>query len=518
MKSLGLWSIASIATVFCVATAIASPAKTFSVLTNFNGKNGDGANGPLVQGANGNFYGTTPYGGAHNSNKSCSGFGCGTVFEITPAGKLTTLYNFCSQKACADGATPYALMLGTNGNFYGTTLYGGTNNVGICGQFGCGTVFEITPAGKLTTLYRFCAQATCADGTQPGALVQATNGNFYGAAGSGGIINIDAGCPFGCGTIFDITPKGKLTTLYRFCPQDGQCPNGNAPQSVIQATNGNFYGVALDGGANGAGTVFEMTPAGNLSALYSFCAMRNCSDGGRPYGMLLQATNGNLYGTTSTGSPANQGTVFEITPAGKLTTLYHFCSQTNCTDGSSPGAGLVQGSGGNFYGTTAYGGAHKNDRSCEIGCGTVFEITPGGKLTTLYSFCSETNCTDGALPGALMQATNGTFYGGTVYGGADYRGCIIGGGCGNVFSLSVGLGPFVEANPTSGKVGRAVTILGNNLTDATNVSFNGTAATFTIVSGTEITTTVPTGATTGSVEVTTPKKTLKSNVVFRVTK
>jgi hypothetical protein len=117
-----------------------------------------------------------------------------------------------------------------------------------------------------------------------------------------------------------------------------------------------------------------------------------------------------------------------------------------------------------------------------------------------------------------MQATNGTFYGGTVYGGADYRGCIIGGGCGNVFSLSVGLGPFVEANPTSGTVGRAVTILGNNLTDATNVSFNSTAATFTIVSGTEIRTTVPTGATTGSVEVTTPKKTLKSNVAFRVTK
>jgi uncharacterized repeat protein (TIGR03803 family) len=326
---------------------------------------------------------------------------------------LTTLYNFCSQKACADGATPYALVLGTNGNFYGTTLYGGTNNLGICGQFGCGTFFEITPAGKLTTLYRFCAQTNCADGTQPGALVQATNGNFYGAAASGGISNIDAGCPTGCGAIFDITPKGKLSTLYSFCPQDGKCPNGNTPQSVIQATNGNFYGVALYGGTNGAGTVFEMTPTSNLSALYSFCAMQNCSDGGRPYGMLLQAANGNLYGTTYGGSAGNDVTVFEITPAGKLTTLYSFCSETNCTDGSSPLAGLVQGSDRNFYGTTAYGGAYKSNRSCGgTGCGTAFEITPSGKLTTLYTFCSETNCTDGVVPGMLMQATNGTFYGG----------------------------------------------------------------------------------------------------------
>jgi hypothetical protein len=117
-----------------------------------------------------------------------------------------------------------------------------------------------------------------------------------------------------------------------------------------------------------------------------------------------------------------------------------------------------------------------------------------------------------------MQATNGTFYGLTVKGGADFGGCIVGGGCGDVFSLSVALGPFVETNPTSGKVGRAVTILGSNLTGATNVRFDGSAAKFTIVSGTEIKTTVPTGASTGFVEVTTPKKTLKSNVIFRVTK
>jgi uncharacterized repeat protein (TIGR03803 family) len=174
----------------------------------------------------------------------------------------------------------------------------------------------------------------------------------------------------------------------------------------------------------------------------------------------------------------------------------------------------VQGTDGNFYGTT-YAAGTAQSTLCS-GCGTAFEIALGGKLSTLYNFCSRTNCTDGALPTqALMQAPNGTFYGITDFGGANL-GCINGGSCGEVFSLSLGLGPFVETNPTSGKVGRAITILGNNLSGATNVSFNGAAATFTVVSGSEIKTTVPTGATTGSVEVTTPKKTLESNVVFRV--
>jgi uncharacterized repeat protein (TIGR03803 family) len=511
MKNLGLCSIASIVAVFSVAMAIASPAKTFTVVASFDGKNGDVANGPLLQGANGNFYGTTQNGGAHNSNQYCIGYGCGTVFEVTPAGKLTTIYNFCSQKNCADGAMPSALVLGANGNFYGTTNSGGANNVDICGGGGCGTFFEISPAGKLTTLHSFCAQQNCADGTAF-TLVQATNGNFYGAGG-GGNQNGDAGCPTGCGTIVEITPKGKLTTVYSFCPGTS-CTDGEFPQSVMQSSNGNFYGVTLYAGGNGGGVVFELTPAGKLTVLYSFCKEANCADGYQPSGMLAQAANGNFYGTTRYGGVNYGGTAFELTPTGKLTILHKFCSQTNCKDGSNPLEGLVQGTDGNFYGTT-YAGGTAQSALCN-GCGTAFEIAPGGKLSTLYNFCSRTNCTDGALPTqALMQAPNGTFYGITDFGGANL-GCINGGSCGEVFSLSLGLGPFVETNPTSGKVGRAITILGNNLSGATNVSFNGAAATFTVVSGSEIKTTVPTGATTGSVEVTTPKKTLESNVVFRV--
>ena|SRR5579863_7632481 len=193
------------------------------------------------------------------------------------------------------------------------------------------------------------------------------------------------------------------------------------------------------------------------------------------------------------------GTVFKITPSGTLTALHSFAGYP--TDGSEPLAGLVQATDGNLYGTTYSGGP--NDE------GTVFEITPTGGLTTLYAFCPQSGCADGSNPlAALVQDTNGTLYGTTLLGGAN--------GDGTLFSLSVGLGPFVEMQPISGKVGAAVKILGTNLTGATSVSFNGTAATFTVVSSSFIKTTVPAGATTGTVQVVTPSGTLLSNVPFRV--
>jgi uncharacterized repeat protein (TIGR03803 family) len=235
------------------------------------------------------------------------------------------------------------------------------------------------------------------------------------------------------------------------------------------------------------------------------------TDGVDPYAGLVQGTDGNLYGTTyggGTGSPCNLGggcgTAFKITPSGTLTTLHSF----DQTEGANPEAGLVQATDGNLYGTTYDGGT---GRSCNLGggCGTVFKIATSGTLTTLYSFCSQSNCADGYdSVAALVQDTNGKFYGTTLYGGTN--------GAGAFFSLSVGLGPFVEANPTSGKAGMAVKILGTDLTGATSVTFNGTAATFTVKSRSLITTTVPTGATTGTVQVLTPGGTLSSNVPFRV--
>jgi uncharacterized repeat protein (TIGR03803 family) len=462
--------------VSAVITTRSAQAQTFTTLYSFDSTHGQQPYAGLIQGTDGNFYGTTGYGGANSD---------GTVYKITPGGTLTTLYNFCSQSNCADGDAPSGeLVQGTDGNFYGATQGGGAN--------GDGTVFRITPGGTLTTLYTFCSQSNCADGDNPyGGLIQGTDGNFYGTTLLGGANSY--------GTVFKITPSGTLTTLHSFDSTDGDCPNG----ALIQATYGNFYGTTVFGGAlncatsnySGCGTVFKITPGGTLTTLYTFCSQGTCTDGEWPYAGLAQGTDGNFYGTTFLGGVNGDGTVFRITPGGTLTTLYNFCSQSNCADGSQPYGGLVQGTDGNFYGTNF----------AANGDGTIFRITASGTLTTLHGF----DGTDGQYPeAALMQATNGTFYGTTFYGGAN--------ALGTVFSLSVGLRPFVETQPTFGKTGTAVRILGAGLTGATAVTFNGTPATFTVVSATEITTMVPTGATTGKVQVTTPIHTLTSNKKFVV--
>jgi uncharacterized repeat protein (TIGR03803 family) len=448
-------------------TAIAFQAQTFTTLHSFD-YTADGAYpvAALVQATDGNLYATTSYGGAK---------GYGTVFKITPSATLTTLHSF----DLTDGAKPYARLVqaATNGNLYGTTVGGGAKDYG--------TVFRITASGTLTTLHSFCSQYRCPDGGYVYAgLVLAADGNFYGTTSAGGANLL--------GTVFKITPSGTLTTLHSFDGTAGAYPYAG----LVQATDGNFYGTTIKGGAHLEGTVFKITPGGTLTALHSFAGFP--TDGSLPYAGLIQATNGNFYGTTIAGGAHNRGTVFKITPSGTLTTLHSF----DGTDGQGPYyAELVQATDGNFYGTTYEGGSN----ACSFGCGTVFKITPSGTLTTLHSF----DGTDGQQPYAgLVQDTNGNFYGTTRLGGAHSYG--------TVFSLSVGLGPFVETQPTSGKVGAAVKILGTDLTGATSVTFNGTAAVFQVVSSSEITTTVPAGATTGKVKVVTPNGTLFSNVPFRV--
>lgn len=473
--------------IVCVVSVPICSAQKFKTLAIFDGPDGDNPySAGLVQGTDGNFYGTSADGGGR--------YNAGTVFKITPAGQVTTIYDFCSQPNCTDGSMPEeGVVLGRNGDFYGTTSSGGGVNGG-------GTIFEITPSGRLQTLYSFCSQSGCIDGYQPGAgLVQGTNENFYGTTLGGGT--------YDDGTIFEITAAGELTTLYNFC---AGCTDGYAPEALVLATNGNFYGTTRLGISN-KGTLFEITPAGKLTTLYSFCTQSSCGDGSYPTG-IVQAVNGNFYGTTTSGGANSSdcfgsgcGTVFEITPAGKLTTLYSFCSQANCTDGATPDASLIQAIDGNFYGTTYLGGASVG--GCNgSGCGTIFEITPAGKLTTLHSFCSKPNCADSNYPWApIMQATDGAFFGTTT-----------GGGIGSIFGLATGLHPFVESLPAAGKIGAAVMILGNNLTNATGVSFNGIEATFKVVSANEIRTSVPSGATTGLISVTLPGQSLKSNLPFHV--
>jgi uncharacterized repeat protein (TIGR03803 family) len=452
---------------------ITKPTATFTTLHSFDGTDGNKSFAGLLQATNGNLYGTTYYGGANDS---------GELFEISPSGVLSTVHSFCSSNLCGDGEYTYAIPVqGTDGNFYGTTYLGGSDS---------GTVFKVTPGGKLTTLHTFNG----ADGSQPLAgLVQATDGNFYGTTYAGG--------SNGDGEIFKITPTGTLTILHNFCSQS-TCQDGANPfANLIQGVDGDLYGTTLTGGTRGVGTVFRISLTGTLKTLHSFCLTSGCPDGDFPQTGLVQASNGNFYGTTIIGGANDSGTIFEITPGGTLTTIYSACSKSGCADGNYLYAPLIQATDGNLYGITQIGGANNN--------GTIFRLTPAGSLTTLYSFCSQPGCADGEYPaGSLVQITDGTLYGTTPDGGAN--------GFGTVFRLSVALKPFVETRPSTAKVGAAINILGTNLTGSTKVTFNGKAATFTVISKNLITSTVPAGASTGQLQVTTPTGVLNSNVNFRI--
>ena len=436
------------------------------MLHSFDYTDGSTPEAALIQASNGNLYGTTVYGG----NSSCES-SCGTVFEITISGTLTTLHSFDG----TDGYWPYAaLMQAANGVLYGTTYEGGANGQGV--------VFAITPEGKFATPLSFSDPT---DGAAPWAgLIQADNGLLYGTTVQG--VGSYAG------EVFKMTPSGNLTVLYNFMGS----PNGDSPTgTLVQATNGGLYGTTVQGGTGSScpefcGTVFVITPSGKLTTLHSF----EGPDGEGPVAGLIQASNGGLYGTTSSGGANGDGTVFEINMGGKFTTLHSF----NGTDGAKPQAGLVQATDGQLYGMTLIGGAE--------GYGTIFKISLDGNLTTLHSF----NGTDGASPAAtLIQATDGNFYGTTGAGGASNGG--------TVFSFSAGLAPFIRTVPAAGKVGAAVKILGTNLIGATGVSFNGNMAVFSVDSSSAITATVPANATTGKIEVSTPSGTLTSNANFRVT-
>jgi uncharacterized repeat protein (TIGR03803 family) len=368
-------------------------AQTETNLHSFVGGTADGSlpYAGLVQGSDGNFYGTTEYGGTS---------GTGTVFRISPSGSYTNLYSF--GRSPTDGELPKAgLVQGRDSNFYGTTGFGGTS--------GTGTVFRISPSGSYTNLYSFGRSAT--DGANPrGGLVQGRDSNFYGTTEQGGTR--------GFGTVFRISPSGNYTSLYSFgsSATDGANPRAK----LVQGRDSNFYGTTEYGGTSGTGTVFRISPSGSYTSLYSFgsCA----TDGKLPRAGLVQGSNGNFYGTTSFGGTYNSGTVFRISPRGGYTNLYSFGRSPN--DGVYPYGGLVQGSDGNFYGMTQQGGTRS--------VGTVFRISPSGSYTNLYSFGRSP--TDGKLPKArLVQGNDGNFYGTTQQGGTT--------GNGTVFKLTVPLSP-----------------------------------------------------------------------------
>ena len=397
-----------------------------SVLVNFTGNGGaaPGTNplyGNLIQASDGNFYGTTDTGGAN---------GYGTVFQVSSAGAYTVLHSFANAKT--DGEFPRAgLVQGTDGNFYGTTYAGGAN--------GYGTVFKINSSGAFTLLHSFAFGTTDGTGSMS-SLVQGTDGNFYGTTPGGGAN--------GYGTVFQISPVSPypLTLLHSFsnATTDGAAPYGG----LVQGVDGYFYGTTYYGGANtsqfgsyGCGTVFKISPTSpySLTVLHSFS--NATTDGSAPYAGLVQGTDGNFYGTTFYGGAngyGGYGTVFEISPTSPypLTLLHSFSGALS--DGEYPEAGLVQGTDGEFYGTT-FGE-------------TAFKINSTEMFTLLHSFSNAT--TDGYAPQAgLVQGAEGSFYGITSQGGTS--------GDGTIFKLATSpvlSAPVVLSVPSSVYAGTTFTL------------------------------------------------------------
>jgi uncharacterized repeat protein (TIGR03803 family) len=393
-------AVASGSAVNLIVSSGPATAVVETVVYSFGASNTDGQ-GPqagLIQGADGNFYGTCSTGGVWDE---------GTVFNVTPAGMETQLYSFVGPPN--DSANPAAVLIkGADGNFYGTTVFGGANGGGTDD----GSVFKITPAGAETMLHSFGASAT--DGINPMAgLLLGTDGNFYGTTEDGGAHCSADGTA--CGTVFKITPAGVETILYSF---GATRTDGNTPQAgLIEGTDGNFYGTTTLGGAHGGGTVFKITLAGVETVLYSFGA--TSTDAFEPRAGLILGSDGNFYGTTYAGGAHQQsGTVFKITPTGLETLLYSFGATS--TDAALPVASLIQGADGNFYGTTSSGGTNG---VVALTAGTVFRVTPAGVETVLHSF--GTSSTDGAEPeGALIQDADGNLYGTTFLGGANSEGTV----------------------------------------------------------------------------------------------
>jgi len=380
----------------------------------------------------------------------------GVIFKISPAGGYTVLYNF----DVTHGSTPIGgLTLGNDGNLWGTTSAGGAN--------GYGNIFKITPAGTLTVLYDFTGVA---DGGYPvSTLTVGRDGNYYGTSYPG--------------VAYKLSPAGVFTVINKI-PTTTFGP-------LLQASNGSFYGVTEFGGTFSAGTIYKITGT-TVTTLYSF----DGPHGSYPIGGLVEGSDRNLYGTTTAGGTTNAGVIYKITPAGALSVVVNF-DGVHTLDGYQAFAGMIAGSDGNLYGATIWGG--------QYGYGVIFELSTGGGYAVLYNFDAPHG--DGAYP-TPMQHTDGKIFGMTERGGTP--------GKGGIYSYDAGITPFIKPLTNGGVVGQTVGILGTGFGTASGVTFNGTPASFHVISNTYMTATVPSGES-GFISVTTSSGTLISNRVFYVT-
>jgi uncharacterized repeat protein (TIGR03803 family) len=520
-------------------------------------RNDSGFTAPAVmsQGQDGELYATNPENGTFNA---------GSAFRITTLGVVTPLYNFCLQNGCADGIGPGGgLTLGTDGNLYGTTRVGGTH--------AAGTIFKVSPSGTWAKLYDFTGVA---DGGGPSfTLFQVPDGNFYGV--NPDIFNGDYGVfykltpktkppyalkvltdfnftkgafpnlptlasdgnfygttAFGgdptcrCGVVYKITPSGTLTVLHNF---KGGANDGFEPVGVlVQANDGNLYGATYEGGAANIGTIFKISTSGTFTLLHSFAGFPQI-DGALPYTGMILGSDGNLYGTTTAGGKGNFGDIYEVTVStGKVTTLWSFCTLTLCADGFDPQEPLVQHTNGKFYGNTfgnSLGGSIYFSLDTGLGPFASIVVNASAKVGATVEllgqgFTGTTGVLFNGTPALSFTVVSDTYLTVTVPNGAtDGPISIETPGGTLVTNHAFILVPVIKTlNPSSGKVGSQVTIGGSSFTGATKVVFGGgKSATFTVNSDSQITATVPTGAKTGKIQVTTPGGTASSPTSFTVT-
>lgn len=538
-----------------LVTATSATAQTYTPLFTYPGttNNTSGITWPglMSQGPDGELYSTDVSNGSHNF---------GSVYKFTITGLYTSLYSFCPLTGCADGSSPYGgVTLGSDGNLYGTTLGGGL--------YASGTIFKITDTGTPTKLWDFTEGLTSkhlkdegvpyyppiqgqdgnyygvdsgvyttdygvfykitskgaltafpfnyTDGADPNLPTQGTDLNFYGTTQLGG----DPTCR--CGVVYRATTGGKITVLHIFkgYPTDGYRPTG----VLVQGYDGNFYGTTYYGGAHNYGCVFKITPAGVFTLLYSFDSF--VGDGVYPEAGLTLGTDGNLYGTTLVGGKNGYGTIFQITTAGKETILYNSCSVVGCNDGIYPATPLVQHTNGEFFGST--GGS-------SLGGSVFYSLNMGlNPFARLVMWSGLVGNTVEILGQGFTGTTNVSFNGGSAsftVVSDTYLTAKVPSSAATGFVTVTTPGGTLESNriflvkpkivsfsPPSGPVGTPVTITGSGFTGATKVTFGGKASTFTVNNGGQISATVPTGAKTGKIVVTTPGGTATSTTSFTVT-
>jgi uncharacterized repeat protein (TIGR03803 family) len=430
----------------------------------------DGENpNSLIQSSDGNFYGTAPFSGSDTTTSF------GTVFKVTPSGQLTVIYTFLPNQSgqYPNGANPTSLIEGNDGFLYGTTIFGGNSNR-------AGVVFKLSKTGVIHILHKFCSLAQCADGSAPDHLMLASDGDFYGATQQQGNTG---------GVLFRITPTGSYKVLHTFDLN----AEGPAGLGMIEASDGNLYGTTV-GAQTVITSLFRLTSAGQFTVLHIFHYAQF------PDSPPIQAANGKLYGALSRFSDQVRLGIFECNLAGQEFQQIPLQISFN---GSIPH--ILQASDRNLWGTTVGDGDANN--------GTIISLSPHGKTLQNVSF----EGTNGSVPDAVIQGSDGTILGVAERGGSVAQGKVA---SGVVFTLNTGLAApkpvVVILSPSSGKVGSQVRIYGDHLVGSTQVTFNGVSTTFQILNVHTVSAIVPQGATTGPIAVTNAGGTTASKKNFTV--